>query len=92
MLHILNTSPFQNSTVFTCCFQAARAGDVILLIEDAVLAILTPEKLPPLDMYVLACDLQARGILDRTPTRFQIIDYNGFVDLTLQHTPIQTWA
>ena len=67
----------------------------MLLIEDGVYAATgasaelilaaTPQ------VHVLREDLEARGLTDRIDTRIAIVDYNGFVQLSGAHNPIQSW-
>jgi len=98
MLHIINKSPF-NSTVFASCFQMAQPGDAVLFIEDAVVAAIVQSsvaeemiaKVQELAIYVLQPDLTARGFSEVLP-EIKAIDYQGFVALTVQHHPIQTWS
>lgn len=92
MLHIINQSPF-NSSALQNCIRVAQAKDVILLIEDAVFAAIDfPAQKNELTIYALESDIQARGLSEKISPSIQLIDYSGFVDLTIQHTPIQTWS
>lgn len=50
------------------------------------------EKLPLARMYVLADDLEARGIvLQKLVPGINAVDYRGFVELTLENAVIQSW-
>ncbi|MBF0191223.1 MAG: sulfurtransferase complex subunit TusB [Magnetococcales bacterium] len=92
MLHTVNKSPFQNTTLESC-IRFARSGDVILLIEDGVLAAqagnvkknLLEEALQKCEVFALGADLKARALTDLVPG-VKITDYSGFVDLVEQHT------
>lgn len=76
-----------------------QSGDVILLIEDGVIAairntepaLLLETKLNHLSVYALKPDVKARGLLEQVSSTIQLIDYSEFVELTVLHTPIQTW-
>lgn len=99
MLHIINKSPLSTQAL-TSCLRIVQADDVILLIEDAVIAALnntafTTEITSTLEtkkIYALKDDLIARGVLDKVISKIKIIDYAEFVDLTVQHYPIQSWT
>ena len=75
----------------------ATADDAILLIEDGVYAamkesqFLSQIKSSPL-IYALEEDIVARGITNKIASTIKLIDYAGLVDLTIAHSPIQTWS
>ena len=97
MLHILNKSPLQASTLDTVV-RLAQAG-ALLLIEDAVYAatkgnLAEPklrEAMARLKVYALAPDLAARGMADRVIDGVTTVDYDGFVDLVAEHPNNQSW-
>ncbi len=99
MLHIINKSP-SSSNALANCLRLAADGDAILLIEDGVLAALvntnlkhlTPATLKKYTFFVLKPDIEARGIIDNILPAIKLIDYDGFVELTLQYHPIQSWS
>ncbi|MBF0626866.1 MAG: sulfurtransferase complex subunit TusB [Magnetococcales bacterium] len=92
MLHTVNKSPFQNTTLESCV-RFARSGDVILLIEDGVLAAqagnakiaLLEEAMQKCEVLALSADLKARAVTELVPG-IKITDYNGFVDLVEKNT------
>jgi len=45
-------------------------------------------KLP---VYALAPDLQARGVADRLIDGVTAVEYEGFVDLVVEHPNCQSW-
>lgn len=99
MLHIVNRSPFERNAL-DACLRMAAPGGAVLLIEDAVYAAAKDTSLAErvrraqdtLSFYVLGPDLQARGIgKDQVLEGVQVLDYGGFVDLTVEHHPIQSW-
>ena len=99
MLHIVNKSPFEK-TSFGSCLNHAKAGDSILMIEDAAVAAIESssfsEKLinamTDKKVYVLGGDLAARGIAkNRMIEGIEIVDYAGFVDLTVNNEKTQSW-
>lgn len=97
MLHILNKSPLQASTLDTVV-RLAESG-ALLLIEDAVYAatkgnLAEPklrEAMARLKVYALAPDLSARGMADRVIDGVTTVDYDGFVDLVVEHPNNQSW-
>lgn len=100
MLHIINRSPTE-SAALSSCLRYAQAGHAILFIANGVLATLDNCKdtialiktaLTQQDLYALEPDLIARGVLSRVLPGIKLIDYAGFVALTVQHQPIQNWS
>ncbi|MBF0165022.1 MAG: sulfurtransferase complex subunit TusB [Magnetococcales bacterium] len=87
MLHTVNKSPFQNTTLESCV-RFASQGDVILLIEDGVLAAqagnvkagLLEEAMGKCEVFALSADLKARAVTDLVDG-IKTTDYDGFVDL-----------
>ena len=97
MLHIVNKSPLEKTTLDTV-LRLARSG-TLLLIEDAVYAATKGNVAEPklrqamakLRVFALAPDLQARGVADRVIDGVQTVDYEGFVDLVVEHPNCQSW-
>jgi tRNA 2-thiouridine synthesizing protein B len=97
MLHILNKSPLEKSTLDTV-LRLARSG-ALLLIEDAVYAATDGNAAVPrlreamarMKVYALLPDLQARGMADRLIDGVATVDYEGFVDLVAEHPNCQSW-
>lgn len=93
MLHIISKSPF-NHNAFETCLRLASPNCDILLIEDGIFALISPLLITALkqhEFYALRSDLQARGMLTQVHHKITVIDYHGFVDLTVKHPKIQTW-
>ena len=98
MLHIVNKSPFTANSLDTC-LRVARAGSVILLIEDGVYAAQrgtsvsdhVAAALGENTVYALEGDVQARGVADKLLEGIQLVDYGGFVDLVAGHDRVQSW-
>jgi len=98
MLHIVNKSPLERSTLDSC-LAAAQPGGAVLLIEDGVYAATrgnaAEAKLraasASLEIYVLAPDLEARGMAQSLAEGVKTIDYAGFVELVVQHKNCQSW-
>jgi len=98
MLHTVNKSPFDNSTLLTC-LRHARQGSAVLLIEDGVyaaaretaVAAQVQEALKSVSIYALKPDIEARGMQNRVMDGVRLVDYEGFVDLVVKHNAVQSW-
>ena len=98
MLHIINKSPFQTSTLDSC-LRIAQPGNALLLIEDGVYAATEGSAsearmrlaLTTLKVYALQPDLDARGMSARLIEGITLVDYAGFVDLTVEHSTSHSW-
>ena len=98
MLHIVNKSPFQTSTLVTC-LRMAQPGNALLLIEDGIYAATvgsaTEERIraccATLKVYALQPDMDARGVTAKVIDGVTLVDYGGFVDLTLEHSTSHSW-
>lgn len=97
MLHIINKSPLERSSLESC-LRVARSGS-ILLIEDAVYAATrghasapqVEEALARFKVYALQPDLDARGIGERLIKGVTTVDYAGFVELVATHPASHSW-
>ncbi|HWS13535.1 MAG TPA: sulfurtransferase complex subunit TusB [Rhodocyclaceae bacterium] len=98
MLHIVNKSPLEKSTLESC-LATAQAGGAVLLIEDGVYGATRGNKAEPavrdamsrVKVYALRADLEARGMADRVMDGVSLVDYGGFVDLVAEHPNCQSW-
>lgn len=99
MLHTINKSPFERNAL-DACLRMARPGASVLLIEDGVYAGLRNtavagkvfQAMQTVSFYVLGPDLSARGFGEnRVLDGMKIVDYNGFVDLVVEHDNVQAW-
>lgn len=96
MLHTINKSPFQNSSLENC-LRMAQKGDVILLLEDGVYAAsagtarsaLIEQALTQHAVYAIDADLKARGLTNLIKD-VRIASYGDFVDLVEQY-PVHAW-
>lgn len=95
MLHIFAKSPIESHYL-----DRISAGDSVLFIRSAVCDLLSGGTLSKqlsvlqtqTNLAVLSSDLQARGILPgELVDGITIIDYPGFVELTIKHSVIQSW-
>ena len=98
MLHIVNKSPFQTSSLDTC-LRMAQPGHALLLIEDGIYAATVgsafEDKLrtacATLKVYALQPDMDARGVTGKLIDGITLVDYSGFVDLTVNYTTSNSW-
>lgn len=97
MLHTINKSPFQHTSLEDC-LRFVQAGDTVLLLEDGVYAAidgtnrthLISEALARCEVCALDADIAARG-LDHLVPGVTLIDYDGFVALVENHKTQQAW-
>ena len=98
MLHIVNKSPLEKTSLDSC-LATAQPGAAVLLIEDGVYAATRGnaaeakmrEAMGQLKVYVLKPDMEARGMADRVMDGVTLVDYGGFVDLVTEHPNCQSW-
>ena len=98
MLHIVNKSPFQSSTLDTC-LRMAQPGNAVLLIEDGIYAATAGSAMEErmraccatLKVYALQPDMDARGVTAKLIDGVTLVDYGGFVDLTVEHSTSHSW-
>ena len=98
MLHTVNKSPFEHRALETC-LRYARQGSAVLLIEDGVYAAAkdtavstqVQEALKSVSIFALKPDLEARGMQNRVMDGVRLVDYEGFVDLVVEHNAVQSW-
>lgn len=99
MLHIVNKSPFERNSL-NSCLEMSKSGSAVLLIEDAVIAARAgtvvesqlKEALKSKRIYVLGPDLEARAVpVQNLLTGIEVVDYSGFVTLTVEHENVQSW-
>jgi tRNA 2-thiouridine synthesizing protein B len=98
MLHIVNKSPYQ-STTLSSCLHIAAAGHSLLLIEDGIYAAVAGSALEvavnkaaeQLKIYALKPDVDARGMSARVMPNVTLVDYKGFVELVAQNNTSHSW-
>ncbi|MBP7712715.1 MAG: sulfurtransferase complex subunit TusB [Gammaproteobacteria bacterium] len=100
MLHTVNRSPFEKSSLESA-LRLAKPGSALLLLEDAVYAAVTGTVLEErmreaarrLRVHVLGPDLQARGLEEGALIEgIGVVDYGGFVDLAVENDKVQAWV
>lgn len=96
MLHIVSQS-LSDPVVL----ERFAPGDAVLFIRNAVIGLSSKGRLSgrlsdlqcQCRLYVLQPDLEVRGIATETLTRgIELIDYAGFVALTVEHPQIHSWC
>lgn len=99
LLHTVNKSPFEKSSLKSCIRLAAE-GSSILLMEDGVYGAVKGTENSAMvagvankvSIYVLGPDLDARGInKNNLIDGINVVDYGGFVDLVAEHSATQAW-
>ena len=98
MLHIVNKSPSQTSTLASC-LRLAQPGSAVLLIEDGVYAATKGNAdaaslhaaCSRLQVYALQPDCDARGVSAMLADGIKLVDYAGFVDLVAERKTSHSW-
>lgn len=94
-LHVLSHSPFTDSRL-TSCLRLLGAADGVLLCGDATYAL--ADSAAPLEalqalsanqVFVLEEDIQARSMA--APAWVRVVDYPGFVELSIRFDKVNTW-
>jgi tRNA 2-thiouridine synthesizing protein B len=93
ILHKVSTSPFTDLSLFQC-LKRKQATDKLLLIQDAVYAMLkvdvTETWLTHGPIYVLNEDVEARGLKIENDL-YQGLSYPEFVSLALECNQVISW-
>jgi sulfur relay protein TusB/DsrH len=96
VLHIISRAPLE-----TAILERIASGDRVIFIENAVFTLLQQGQMQKLlaqltsntHCYALVPDLEVRGIgLQTIIPGIEVIDYAGFVQLTVEHPVIQSWC
>jgi tRNA 2-thiouridine synthesizing protein B len=98
MLHLIYQSPF-NASSLNNCLTAFETQDSLLLIENGIFCALSgtlaSERLIELTnqqkVFVLAPHAIERGVLSQLIQGTQLIDFNRFVDLTVECERVFRW-
>ncbi len=99
MLHTVNKSPFERGALESCV-RLATKGSSVILIEDGVYGAtkgttassMVENAMKDLSFFVLASDLKARGVDEsRLIDGVTVVDYSGFVKLSVENDKVQSW-
>ena len=98
-LHLVNRSPGE-SPALSQCLQRVANGDAVLLLESGVYAGLKESafaarlaaSMGQTRIHALEPDMATRGIAgEEMMDGIVLVDYAGFVGLSVLHNPIITW-
>ncbi|WP_257254554.1 MULTISPECIES: sulfurtransferase complex subunit TusB [unclassified Endozoicomonas] len=78
------------------CLRALNPGDSVLLLEEGVYALyeasdVLSDLLRHIAVYVLEADVLARGMTNRDDLDIDMVDYQGFVELTVANDKVVSW-
>jgi len=99
ILHTVNKSPHEKNSLESC-LRYAKEGSAVLLIEDGVYAALKDsafaddltDVVGKIALFCLGPDLKARGFSSaKVIEGVALVDYEGFVDLTVEYDKVQAW-
>ena len=99
MLHTVNKSPMEKTSLTSCLRLAADNSD-ILLIEDAVYAAMQGTQtesivrgaLERFHIFALEPDIECRGLdKSRLIDGVELVDYSGFVELSVKNSAVHSW-
>lgn len=88
-LHLIQSSPFSQNSLETC-LDKIQPDDAVLLIHEAVYALLGDAPDTPSQFWALKDDALARGITQPAFAHWASIE--DFVKLTEQHNPVISWG
>ncbi|GKW11346.1 sulfurtransferase complex subunit TusB [Pectobacterium sp. IFB5596] len=95
MLHTLSTSPYH--TDLDALLRSLEQGDALLLLQDGVIGAVAGGDIihrlldSAVLLYALQPDAEARGITEQISNSVVLIDYNEFVQLTVEHPQQLAW-
>ena len=99
ILHTVNKSPFEKSSMDTC-LAYAKEGSSVLMYEDGIYGAIKGTAIADkvsaangVKFYVLGPDLKARGVAeDKVVDGIEIVDYAKFVSLAAENDKVQAWV
>ncbi|MEQ9888965.1 sulfurtransferase complex subunit TusB [Pectobacterium zantedeschiae] len=95
MLHTLSCSPYHVD--LDTLLRSLEQGDALLLLQDGVIAALAGGDIihrlrdSAVPLYALRPDTEARGMTEQISNSVVLIDYNEFVQLTVEHPQQLAW-
>ncbi len=97
LLHTVSKSP-DNSSALTSALRSALPGSHILLLQDGVYAARAGTaaaaqlaSATDIRCYALIEDVAARGLQDLLEPSIELVDYSGFVRLSVDCHAVQSW-
>ena len=98
ILHTVNKSPFDKNSLERA-IGTAKDGSSVLLLEDGVYgaikgatsSAMVEDAMKTVKVYALSADVDARGIKDRVIDGIELVDYAKFVELSAEHSQVQSW-
>ena len=95
ILHTVNKSPFQQTTLAQCLCRCGK-DDGIILLEDGAYGALQgnpqADQLSAVMCFAIGADLQARGLLAKPLIeQVQLIDFDRFVILSCHYSLVLSW-
>ena len=98
-LHTVNKSSYDRNTLETCVSLTTKGSEVILIEDGVYSAVKGGNKAGGIEsaagdvnFYVLGPDIKARGIDEsRLIDGIKVIDYSGFVELTVKNDKVSSW-
>ncbi len=99
ILHTVNKSPFEKSSMDSCLAHA-NDGSSVLMYEDGIYGAIkgtaVADKVAAksgVKFYVMGPDLKARGVAeDKVIDGIEIVDYAKFVSLAAENDKVQAWV
>ena len=99
ILHTVNKSPFEKSSMDSCLAHA-NDGSAVLMYEDGIYGAIkgtsVADKVAAMSgvkFYVMGPDLKARGVAeDKVIDGIEIVDYAKFVSLAVENDKVQAWV
>ncbi|GLW39533.1 sulfurtransferase TusB [Pectobacterium actinidiae] len=95
MLHTLSRSPYHVD--LDALLRSLDQGDALVLLQDGVIAALAGGDIihrlleSAVLLYALQPDTAARGMTEQISNNVTLIDYNQFVQLTVEHPQQLAW-
>ena len=99
ILHTVNKSSYERTTLESCVSKTSKGGSVIL-IEDGVYSAvkggakagIIENAIGDVSFYVLGPDIKARGLDEgKLIDGIKVVDYSGFVELTVNNDKVANW-
>ena len=99
ILHTVNKSSYERSTLESCVSKAAKGSSVILFEDGIYSAVKGGAKagvienaMDDVSFYVLGPDVKARGLDEsKLIDGIKVVDYSGFVELTVNNDKVASW-